>query len=42
VVAAAYPSRIIPPRTRFMLEEMYPTIDRREIDRDGPDLGMGL
>jgi hypothetical protein len=42
VVAAAYPSWIIPPRTRFMLEEMFPTIERRGNDREGPDLGMGL
>ncbi len=41
VVAAAYPSRSIPPRSRFMVEEMYPTIERGT-DREGPDLGMGL
>jgi hypothetical protein len=41
VVAAAYPSRIIPPRTRFMLEEMFPAIEHGN-DREGPDLGIGL
>lgn len=42
VVAAAYPSRIIPPRTRFMLEEMFPRIERGGNDGEGPELGMGL
>ena len=41
VVATAYPSRIIPPRTRFMLEEMFPAVERGK-DREGPDLGTGL
>lgn len=41
MVAAAYPSRIIPPRTRFMLEEMFPETGP-DSDREGPDLDMGL
>jgi hypothetical protein len=30
-----------PPRTRSMLEEMFPAIERGN-DREGPDLGIGL
>ncbi len=44
VVEAAYPQHIIPPRTRLMLEEMFPSRDaERHIapERDtGPDIGF--
>lgn len=39
VVASAYPARLIPARTRFMLQEMFP---ERQIDRRGPDQGPEL
>lgn len=41
LVASAYPTRIIPPRTRFLLEEMYPNPGLERGDRGtGLDLGI--
>jgi hypothetical protein len=41
LVASAYPEYAIPPRTRFMLEEMYPHAGRRSQARRR-DTGLGL
>lgn len=41
LVASAYPARVIPARTRFMLEEMFPRRGR-DPGRGGPDHGMDL
>jgi hypothetical protein len=41
LVETAYPGYLLAPRTRFMLEEMFPVKGiRRDHDRDGPGLGM--
>ena len=41
LVASAYPSRVIPARTQFMLEEMFPEPTRLHRER-GDDLGYGF
>jgi hypothetical protein len=42
VVEAADPEHVIPPRTRLMLEEMFPAKEQRR-DRDrGPERDTGL
>jgi hypothetical protein len=43
VVEAAYPEYMIPPRTRYLLEEMFPSRDlgRQQIrDAEGPEIGF--
>jgi Nucleotidyltransferase of unknown function (DUF6036) len=41
LVTSTYPENLIPPRTRFMLEEMYPSRSmQRETGREDPGLGL--
>lgn len=41
LVARTYPEAVIPPRTQFLLQELFPARQpERNRDREGPDLGF--
>ncbi|MGH9305946.1 MAG: DUF6036 family nucleotidyltransferase [Acidimicrobiales bacterium] len=42
VVEAAYPDYVIPPRTRFMLEEMFPTPEHQRDLKGDRDTGLDI